>query len=195
MLHFRRIMMMGASGLPSGYTPTEFVQTNGSQYLDTGIVPTTNTRVVMDAQLTSLPSSLSSATFFGVETTSNINAFSFFFSGSNSLFTAEVFSADLNRQRFNIDGKARVVVDFNKDYIEVNGDRRSVVQGSLSTSQTLTLFCLNGLLNIKAYYATCKFYGCKIYDGTTLVRDYVPAKNANGTNGIYDKVNKTFTNL
>lgn len=193
MLHFRRIMMMG-NGLPNGYTPTEFVQTNGSQYLDTGIVPNTNTRVVMDAELTDVPS-FRDAAFFGVETTSNINAFSFFWSSPNSLFTAEIFSANLNRQRFSLSGKTRLSIDMSKDYIEVNGDRRSVVSGSLSTSQTLTLFCLNGLLNIKANYATCKFYGCKIYDGTTLVRDYVPAKNSAGTSGIYDKVNNTFTTL
>ena len=34
-------------------------------------------------------------------------------------------------------------------------------------------------------------YGCKIYEGTALIRDYVPAKY-NGTVGLYDRVNKTF---
>ena len=191
MLHFRRIMMM-ANALPKDYEPLEYLQVSNT-YLDTNIKPTANTRVVMDAQLTETPSALSNAVLFGTAMTLSSNAYAFYYSGAQKLFTAEIFSSSVNDQKYSVDASARVVVDFNKDYIAVNGDSRTVVQGSLSSSQNLTLFALL-VLSAKTYAASCKFYGCQIYEGTTLVRDYVPAKK-NGTNGIYDKVNKTFTTL
>jgi hypothetical protein len=39
-----------------------------------------------------------------------------------------------------------------------------------------------------------KYYYFKIYDGDTLVRDYIPAKdNTTGKYGLYDLVNNTFS--
>ena len=45
-----------AAGLPEGYTEVEYVEATGSQYVDTGIVPKTTTRLVCDFQLTTTPS-------------------------------------------------------------------------------------------------------------------------------------------
>lgn len=194
MLHFRRIMMM-SKGLPNGYTPLEYLQTNGSQYLDTGIKPNINTRVVMDAELTDKPP-LINATLFGVvPNTLATKSFAFYYAPIPGLFTAEIFSSNINQQRFSLDAYTRLKIDFNKEYVEVNGDKRTIIQDSLDSGQPLTLFCLNSQIGTKLYYATCKFYECKIFDNGALVRDYIPAKSPSGTSGIYDKVNNTFKTL
>ena len=41
---------------------------------------------------------------------------------------------------------------------------------------------------MKAYY---KIYGCKIYHGKLLIRDFVPAKY-NGRNGMFETIGKKF---
>jgi hypothetical protein len=42
------------------------------------------------------------------------------------------------------------------------------------------------------WYGSIKLYACQIYDNGTLVRDYVPCVNPNGTGGLYDKVSGEF---
>ena len=42
------------------------------------------------------------------------------------------------------------------------------------------------------YFGKIKLYSCEIYDGSTLVRDFIPCKNPSGAVGLYDTVNGTF---
>ena len=46
----------------------------------------------------------------------------------------------------------------------------------------------NNNSSMKAYY---KIYGCKIYQGKLLIRDFVPAKY-NGINGMFETISKKF---
>lgn len=46
----------------------------------------------------------------------------------------------------------------------------------------------NNYYSMKAYY---KIYGCKIYNGKLLIRDFVPAKY-NGRNGMFETIGKKF---
>ena len=41
-------------------------------------------------------------------------------------------------------------------------------------------------------YGACKLRSCKIYDNGTLVRDFIPCKNASGVVGLWDDVNSAF---
>ena len=41
-------------------------------------------------------------------------------------------------------------------------------------------------------YGACKLRSCKIYDNGTLVRDFIPCKNASGVIGLWDDVNSAF---
>ena len=40
------------AALPDGYTKLEYIESSGTQYINTGIVPKTTTRVVVDFSLT-----------------------------------------------------------------------------------------------------------------------------------------------
>ena len=46
--------------------------------------------------------------------------------------------------------------------------------------------------NHSYYHAKMRVYGCKFYDGETLVRDYVPCVDANGNAGLFDLVERNF---
>ena len=41
--------------LPSGYTQYEYIESSGTQYIDTGFKPNQNTRTVIDFQATVAP--------------------------------------------------------------------------------------------------------------------------------------------
>ncbi|MBQ6246435.1 MAG: hypothetical protein IJK04_06195, partial [Kiritimatiellae bacterium] len=59
-LHFAFCIVFAAlaakAALPSGYTELDYIASSGTQYIDTGVVPTTTTRVVCDFRLTAMPS-------------------------------------------------------------------------------------------------------------------------------------------
>ena len=57
-LHFAFAVFAAAAhaALPGAYTAVEYIQSDGNQYIDTGVVPTTATRVVCDFRLTVMPS-------------------------------------------------------------------------------------------------------------------------------------------
>lgn len=40
--------------------------------------------------------------------------------------------------------------------------------------------------------SSAKLYSCKIYDGNTLVRDFIPVKTTTNIYGLWDKINKVF---
>ena len=62
---------------------------------------------------------------------------------------------------------------------------------SFSCTYPITLFAWNngadGIVKNKS-----QIYGCKLYSGSTLIRDFVPRKNSSGEVGLYDNVTKQF---
>jgi hypothetical protein len=60
--------------------------------------------------------------------------------------------------------------------------------GVAVNSEPFYLFCNGTELN---RWAHVRLYSCKIWDGSTLVRDFVPAVD-NGTPGLYDRVTDAF---
>ena len=48
---YRKIFVRNTSGLPDGYTKLEYLQSSGTQYIDTGVYPNQDTRVVCDVEL------------------------------------------------------------------------------------------------------------------------------------------------
>lgn len=68
------------SKLPTGYTELEYIQSSGTQYIDTGHIPTVNTKVTMDFQLTAVADG-ENACLFGV-----VGQFSFRWFGNLVVF-------------------------------------------------------------------------------------------------------------
>ena len=191
--------------LPSGYTELEYIESTGTQVIDTGFVYNNNTRVIWDVQLTAtLP--LSDYQGFGVGfVQNNTERLGFSFEASNQkilLFKAKaVTNPDTRLQTINVDNN-RHIIEINSpnnkgyvDGVEYTFDS-SVGTTDNVTNATLPLFCwYSNIDGIKQYshYSEAKLYSVKIYDNGTLVRDFVPAKrNSDGVVGLYDTVNNVF---
>lgn len=172
---------------PAGYTRLEYVESNGGQYIDTGFVPNQDTRVKMSI----LASGLSGETYaYGARNSAGSNAFLCALEPSAITFG---YAKQYRAYEGVIDGSYDI--DQNKNIMTVNGTELSgnYVE-SFSSESNLTLFGRNTAGSVENLSAI-KIYSCQIYDNDALVRDYIPAKNSNGQQGLYDLVNNTFYSL
>lgn len=171
--------------LPNGYTRLTHIESNGTQYIDTGFKPSNNTRVVMDAQLTS---GASSQFLFGTRTSSatvNFNVLT----NSTTEFRSDYGESKLNTTAVAL--TSRVTVDKNKNVCKINSTTITNSTSTFQCSLNLFLFAANNG-GSAAYFGKVKHYSCQIYDNGTLVRDYVPCINSSGVAGLYDLVTSAF---
>lgn len=179
----------GFSLLPDGYTEIEYIQSSGTQYIDTGFRPNQDTRVILDYQLTLL-----SATWQGIISARD---------GSNGSYgnNFSLWAASTNQYRtdFGADGgptfgtldTERHLADKNKALISIDGVTAQNVEATFSCNYNLHIATgFSG--GVSEYPANMKLYFCKIYDSEILIRDYVPCKNESGAAGLYDIVNDVF---
>jgi len=172
--------------VPSGYTQVEYIQSSGTQYIDTGHKATNKTQV--------------EAKLYTTET-GNKN----WFGGSASLpsyFIFDSFSSNQIEYRYdNMNNWSTLTIQnnvVNRDFIVKFGngildiDNVNYAQLSTDTFQdtlNLCLFVRNG----GSSYISGRIYYFKIYEDNTLVRDFIPCKrNNDNAVGLYDLVSNTF---
>ena len=183
-----------AAGLPEGYAEVEYVEATGSQYVDTGIVPKTTTRLVCDFQLTTTPSdrvrsgwgSAGSVEAFWFGTDNDHVNFACSVSG-NSVQANTGVPVDTNRHSFDISMSA---IEF--DGTNVVNPASAFTDAA--SGKTMYLFSSrqgwNPNLGPCAYM---RIYSCQIYDGVMLVRDFVPAvRGSDDKAGLYDRATDAF---
>lgn len=170
--------------LPSGYKQLEYIQGTGTQYLNTEFKPNQNTRLVGDFEVLSWPSSQ----FLGART-----------GASNTAFNILITNATSGRDDWNTSaisftsGNARWKIDKNKNVTTINSSVTTHATGTFTCPVPIYLFAVNNNGSLMATgCAGAKCYSCKIYDNTTLVRDYIPCMNAAGAIGLYDLANSKF---
>lgn len=177
--------------LPEGYTELAWIEGTGTQYIDTGFNPTTETRLVME--ISDLvrgssnvlfgsrnPNSPTSAYMFGaVLTSSSTNALRSDYFGSNVTITP----ADLT---------IKTTIDKNENLFSAFGiTAENTELSGKQCPDPLFLFCYNNE-GSAGYYAKYKLYSCKIYNNGVLIRDFVPCTNPTGTAGLYDLIGNQF---
>lgn len=170
-----------SSNLPNGYTPLLYIESSGTQYIDTDYTPNNNTKVVMDFQLTN--PNTSNQCIFGVA-----GQFSFRWYGTNSYFRSN--GSDNKNFSTAISSTDRHIVEKTATTCTIDGTY-SVTNTAETVSLSLYL-CAQHAANSTSNYASVRVYSCQIYDNDTLVRDYIPCFNPSGEIGLYDKVNDIF---
>ena len=178
-----------ASRLPDGYTEVEYIQSSGTQHIDTGFKPNQNTRVVMDAQYTSVPTR--SACLFGARKASGSIDFSLWYVPGSAVLQNGY--ANTKPTAAISDITARHVYDKNKNVLYLDGD--SFITSTASTFQSdynMLLLDCNQVGSAQGYKSDVRLYSCQIYDNDVLIRDFIPCKNASGVAGLYDVVGGKF---
>lgn len=180
-----KIPRKGGGRLPEGYTELEYIQSSGTQYIDTGFKPNQNTRIICT---TNLAKQNTAAWLFGARNGSGDSTFGF-------LTYQNAYRSDYNTnqdQTISDTYTGFFTVDKDKNVTKINGETKITnAVGTFQTSYPLFLFANNNGGSV-AGYSSCAIQACQIYDNGTIIRDYVPVKNSSGLVGLYDVVNDEF---
>lgn len=175
--------------IPSDYTPVEYIESHGSEYIDTGFKPNQDTRVVCDIQVTAAPVGYD---FFGSRTSdASADEYNFWYDKSK-LYSSYGTSKGVAINIAPMPG--RLKIDKDKNVTTVNGTTVTNTSGqTFSSPYSMFIYCNN--TRGSPYRDTkcfAKLYSFQIYDNGTLVRNFVPVRSDAGEYGLYDTVNSQF---
>lgn len=175
-------------GLPDGYTELEYIESTGTQYIDTGITITQNIGVYLDFVLNNAISSSNVGSFFGGRDSTN----SCWICSYNRYQTGSFDFGSTKYEAFLVSGKRMQLELKEQTYTTSEGGNISLPTTSFNTNLSAYLFAVNNR-GTAHEYANLRLYSSKLYDGSTVIRNFIPAKRiSNSTIGLYDIVNDVF---
>ena len=167
--------------LPSGYKKLEYIQSTGTQHIDTLVNIEANKpitlRVVCDCSFNN------AGVGNGVGTTISGNIF--YFGTYNGSYCYGLGKAD---------GETSVAADTERRIHDLDAvGKKLTISGKLSlTGLSFATPTASRTFWLPQWGQGIKLYSCKIYDNGTLVRDFVPCQTTDGTIGLWDDVNSVF---
>lgn len=174
------------SKLPSGYTELEYIQSSGTQYIDTGFKPNQDTRVVTKFDM--LQTDTAWRKLWGSGSGSYNLDFALWNAGTTKL--QSYYGTKTNNTVPITDMSLNV--DANKNIWKYSGETITFDKNNFTCAYSMYIFNVNKDDNPKYLPGMMKLYLFKIYDNDVLVRDFIPCKNPSGTIGLYDSVNNQF---
>lgn len=183
--------------LPSGYTQVDYIESSGTQYIDSGILPSENIGFEIDFTPHNDMNRTTARTIFGSRTTWKSNGYQLTtytegtLNGGHFLFGTND-TASLIRHSAYMQKDVRCQISFLNDVFKAaNGDETNI-QGTFSNvSKNIYLFgCIE---NRPFELSTTTLYKLKFYDNGNLIRDFIPCyRNSDNEVGLYDLVNDVF---
>ena len=173
------------SPLPEGYTQLAYIESTGTQYVDTGFQPDNNTRVVLDI----MALTAGTYTVFGARKGVGDSAFALWLTGETSI------EDDYGTARDSVTVSTtlgRVTVDKNKNVLSFGATEHEISAQTFSPGYNLTLFAMNSAGAIDRRMVSARLYSCQIYDDNVMVRYLVPCKNSSDVCGLFDLINGDF---
>ena len=192
------------SNLPSNYQELEYIESTGTQYIDTDYIPKINTKIELDIKFSGSFNTTCTSIFSSNNRETSIFQLNFGGSGGqgNTLFpwNDKPFGKGGTDKSFNITNTIRE----NKNTIAMSNDLITYenVEGNLNPKTTDNDISLILFGNRRADNSICSFnaynmyvYSLKLYEGETLVREYIPVLDNNNVPCMYELENdETFYN-
>ena len=166
----------------SDYNVVEYIESTGTQYIDTGLTmeKSTTMRMEISAQLTS------NGNWAGVNGYMQHQAS--LGGGSKGLFVVD-YNGNTHIENVYFNNTLKYTQDWTSAY---SGAKNKVAVIGMGNAENTWWTNISS----NRYAQVGKWYYIKVYRSGTLVRDYVPCvRNSDGVAGLYDKVeNKFYTN-
>lgn len=172
--------------LPSGYTELEYIQSSGTQYIDTGFKPNQDTRVVTKFDM--IQTDTAWRKLWGSGSGSYNLDFALWNSGTTKL---QSYYGTKTNNAVPITGMS-LNVDANKNIWKYSGETITFDKNNFTCAYSMYIFNVNKDDDPQYLPGMMKLYLFKIYDNDVLVRDFIPCKNPSGVIGLYDSVNSVF---
>ena len=164
----------------------QYVESDGTQYIDTGIAAAGDLRIVADAQFLDIANTpglfgtVASARFDLVVNNNNRR----WEPGYNSAYSSSTVAADTNRHMFEM-----------TNAFSLDGSPLWTATAATFTAEDMLVFALRRPApNTVRNYASARLYSMKIWKANTLVRDFVPVRVGSGASAVgylYDRANPT----
>ena len=167
------------------YRRVEYIQNPSTAYIDTGFKPNQNTLFIIDGKYTTSKTDAQNGCYGNARFHFGLYSGSFQFGIRGAGNWSKVQTQDLNRHVFQINGNGKVKIDANEYNLNVTmiQSNANIFLFSRSNSDGGTSASATGLI----------IYNSKIYNGNTLVRDFIPVKNTlTNQYGLLDTVEQKF---
>lgn len=174
--------------LNSNYTPLEYIESTGSQSIDTGVVPNENT--IVEIEFMKLDDNVNYERIFGIK-----DAYEVLRDSGDSNIDDWTFKINRTSNDTGISAKigafgyGKNVLKTTTSSVYLNGVL--VNEFDKLTPNTVDTMCLFYAKNGDRW-GTFRLYSCKIYNDTELIRDFVPMRDEDSVVCLYDNVTKTF---
>ena len=177
------------------YTELSYIESTGTQWIATGFIPDSNTRVVCDCapMIATAGWDSVSSYIFGIGVIAN-NTFDCYMAAGHwtSIWGTQMFDGLANSPV----GQA-VRIDFNKGHVTVSSAGQNYIDHEF-TSAAFTCPSQLKLLRIErdnatGYFGKARLMSCQIYDDGNLARDFTPVmRSSDGAVGMLDHVTGEF---
>jgi hypothetical protein len=176
------------------YKVLEYIESTGTQYINTGYIPTgENVKVVCKARLTA---PLGANTLFGGTLWASPRMYLPSIIGYNDIplincgqaQKGAFYDTKLDTDYvFSLESKDGTFTAMRNDTVVYQGETTGTI-----AKLELYLFALNYENSRANGFSSARMYYFHVYDNDVLVRDFIPCINATGEIGMYDKVNDVF---
>ena len=177
--------------LPSEYQQVGYIESTGTQYIDTGIKLNQDSKIVTEIQLTNNGSQPNA--IFGSRTSSTENNFECVSNLSSSVgIRIDFQSYETNRLTTEFNNEKNYIV-ISKTLMQI-GERtkRQISYTDFETPYNCYIFYVSGE-NIYGQKAQMRLYNFKIYQNDVLIKDFIPCyRKSDNEIGLYDTVNNVF---
>lgn len=181
--------------IPKEYKKLEYIQSTGTQYIDTGIPLSSNSRIVMDCELTTVSGTQCFFCSRTEATTTDITSNTLFAVGST--YRKEYYGE--SKTATNSEGaNKRIIIDNNKNEIKLGNTRLTFssvddITSPMNCYLMASTILENGAVGAFSNFAYMKLYSCQIYDNDVLLRNFVPCqRKSDNVLGLFDIVEQSF---
>ena len=178
-----------AKALPSEFQEVEYIESTGTQYIDTGITLDSNSIGEIDFQITES----GSYNIFGSRSSATENSFQAISSNRDGLLAADFQNYQINRLS-EAPNFSRNIIKISNKYIEIN-DNKQIVQNYTEFETPYNSYIFNVSGNPAAGFnpAKMRLFSFKIWKNNNLVRYFIPCyQKLDKKPGLYDVVNDIF---
>lgn len=162
------------------YTALSYIESTGTQYIDTGYKPNNNTTITANIEITQVDSDYIG--LFGARAGNTQQMWAYYDTTLNQ------WSARYNTESKKVSGNYanKHTISIKKNVLVIDGTEYPFSTATFTSAYSAYIFAINSSGAVQ-YPASMRIYDCRIYNDSVLVRDYIPAVQ-NGTVGLYDKI-------
>lgn len=175
------------SGLPLSYTLLDYIESNGTQYINTGLKLNSTDKVRVVATTGVYGTGIKSRYFFGVYNTTY--GFGYNYNSVGRTFPVWANNSSTQITDFVTEANTQYDIEMSSAGVYVNGSLKASVSGTFTGNKNVYLLWANGTEQEKFIG---KLHQAQIWKAGILTRNLVPCKNASNVVGMYDLVNDVF---